>query len=404
MLILDDIEVTRAGQRVVSEVSVSSASPGVLSVVGAGGAGKSSLLAALAQTDKTILFTGRAELDGHAIGAPSLPALWIPQDLMLESTDTVAQEMKKRFGVDIASLRDDLAECDIDASEIAGHLCITLPLGTRRLLAIAANLRRRADLYLIDEPTAGIDELGARFVRERIRTIAERAAIIVVTHNRQDCLALGGRTALLAGGRIQESAETSTFFTAPSTAAAKTYVETGNCNLPSPPAADAQLGIFWVVPKVLSGMSRPGLIGDIHLQVRHLFENGSRMLVCLEERRPYDIDVVRNGGLEFHHFPIADMAAPSFDQALSICRLAESAIRAKRGVTVHCRGGLGRTGVVLASILIWFGDSPDVALARVRGAERHALQSVAQVSFIFDFADRIRGWELPAERRMENVD
>jgi ADP-ribosyl-[dinitrogen reductase] hydrolase len=39
-------------------------------------------------------------------------------------------------------------------------------------------------------------------------------------------------------------------------------------------------------------------------------------------------------------------------------------------IVVHCRGGIGRAGMVAARLLVELGDAPDVATAKVRAA-RH---------------------------------
>lgn len=76
------------------------------------------------------------------------------------------------------------------------------------MLAVFAALAKPAARYLVDEPTARLDERQVQSVRERLRELGSRARVIVATHNRRDRLALGGYTALLAGGSIAECAET----------------------------------------------------------------------------------------------------------------------------------------------------------------------------------------------------
>ncbi len=58
-------------------------------------------------------------------------------------------------------------------------------------------------------------------VRERLRERAATAILVVATHNRGDCLALGGDTALLAGGTVQECRASRDFFVNPQTPAGK---------------------------------------------------------------------------------------------------------------------------------------------------------------------------------------
>ena len=51
-------------------------------------------------------------------------------------------------------------------------------------------------------------------------------------------------------------------------------------------------------------------------------------------------------------------------------------------VVVHCRGGLGRTGLVAARLLVELGESPVSALVRVRAARPGAVETVEQEKYV----------------------
>lgn len=396
MFELDNIELRRGGRRIARIGALRVASPGLLWLVGPGGAGKSTLLSALAGGDRSgePSFSGDARLDGLPLAACRDTVAWLPQHDQLGGSLSLQAELGRRCGG-----APEAVQLLLERAGLAGEAqreVDSLPVPLRRYAAVFAGLARPAGLYLVDEPTAGLDDVQAEIVRNCLRERAAAAMVVAVTHNRRDCLAVGGDTALLAGGTIRELAPTQRFFDAPSTEAGRIYVETGNCNLA--PVQNPLLsvdGIWWLVPGLLCGMSRPGLVGDALAQYGQLADAGVGTLLCVEERCGYPIDALRELGIERHHFAVPDMAPPSFGQAVDMCRIGETAIRANRGVAVHCRGGLGRTGTVLACILIWFGDSPDTAIARVRSAQPHAIQTPVQLRFLHDFADRIRGWHDP---------
>jgi len=361
------VNVRRDGTVIVRDASLSVAPPGPVWIVGPGGAGKSSLLSALAgdTLDARVEMRGSCTWNGRALPALQPRAVFIAQ----ATADAACVRRNEHDGV----------------ARSAGV--------AMRYDAVLRALEREADVYLVDEPTAGLDDAQARHVRDRLRERSAQAMVVGVTHNRLDCLATGGTTLLLAGGEVHEVAPTGRFFAEPATEAGRVYVETGNCGISVTARADAGgNGIWWVVPGLLCGMSRPGLVGDAADAYRELTGHGVRTLLCLEERCAYAIEPVRAAGLSLHRFPMPDMAPPSFSQAVDICRLAEPAIRANDGIAVHCRGGLGRTGTVLAAILVWFGDTAAMAVQRVRAAKPRAIQSEAQQRFLTDFADRIRGW------------
>lgn len=396
MLVLQHFSVHRRGKPVVRHTSLSIENPGMLFIVGSGGAGKSSLLSALACRDTgNVLRMGTALLDGEEIGSPNASTTLVSQHSQLPAEGTLATALTDVLRIPPTDLPAWLRTHGLDDVILSlDQPCAELSRSLRRLLAVLAALHFEAPVVLVDEPGAGLTGEHTEFLCRRLRELAGRCMVIVATHNRQECLALGGHTALLAGGTIQEIAPTRDFFTKPTTDAGRTYVATGNCNLPGDRAL-TQDGIWWVVPGLLCGMSRPGLMTDADTQYDSLAEAGVRWLICLEERCEYPVAQARAYDIAHVHIPVTDMAPPSFNQAVDLCRQAEQPIRNNEGIAVHCRAGLGRTGTALALILTWFGDAADVAVAKVRRTHPLAIQSEAQLRFIHEFADRIRGWHLP---------
>ena len=380
MLALHDIEIMRGAQCVLRQVSLEVARPGALFLVGGGGNGKSSLLGALAARGELALL-GVATWCGQPLAA-ALPSIaWLGQRDLLEGGVPSGSHALHAWLRDIRHEKEADAETPVSA----------WPRALRRYLAVMAALAAPADLYLLDEPTAGLDEALVQAVRERMRVVAARACVVVATHNRLDCLHVGGATALLAGGTLQECAPTRTFFHQPRTPAGRIYVDTGNCNLPaSARQLRPDVGVWWLIPGLLCGMSRPGITSNIEAQFRYLAGEGVRLLVCAEERCVYPLESLREHALELHHFAIRDLAPPSLHQAVRICRLVERAMRAGDGVAVHCRGGLGRTGTVLAAVLVWLGDGAEEAIVKVRAARPMAIQTKAQADFVRGFAHAAR--------------
>ena len=354
--------------------------PGLLFLVGAAGIGKSRLLQALAAAAQEPGSRPRATLHGMA---PFL-LRHLGQREVLPGAGTLASCLIQQ-GIDPAhfSARNPSLQLDEPMAEASAT--------RRRLLAVLANLAAPIPCHLLDEPTAGLDAVDIRSVHEATARRASEAMLVVVTHNRRDCLALGGQVALLAGGVLQECAPAARFFAQPATAAGRCYVANGTCVLPPSPPAPLH-GVWWAVPGLLCGLSRPGLIDDADTQFSYLAQHGVSELVCLEERIEYDLAPLRQAGIAQRHLPVPDMAAPAFDAALALCRSTEACLRRGNAVAMHCRGGLGRTGVALAAVLVWFGDSAAAAISRVRAAQPRAIQSEVQHRFIHEFAERVAGW------------
>jgi protein-tyrosine phosphatase len=74
-------------------------------------------------------------------------------------------------------------------------------------------------------------------------------------------------------------------------------------------------------------------------------------------------------GLSFERFPIADRGVPaSPDAALRLCDGIATKIDNGQSVGVHCRAGIGRSGLVAAGVLLRLGASEDDAWQRVSKA------------------------------------
>ncbi len=122
---------------------------------------------------------------------------------------------------------------------------------------------------------------------------------------------------------------------------------------------------YWVTPRVLAG-KYPGakLDRDAVSKVAALVDAGVRTFVDLTEDGellPYARLLPRDAA--HHRIAVRDVSCPSVAQVREALDLVESA--SDRGIVyVHCRGGCGRTGVVIGCYLIERGLRPDEALAR----------------------------------------
>ncbi|MEM6939056.1 MAG: dual specificity protein phosphatase family protein [Pseudomonadota bacterium] len=90
-------------------------------------------------------------------------------------------------------------------------------------------------------------------------------------------------------------------------------------------------------------------------------------------------------------FPIADYAVPQMaDFKVFIMRIS-TALQAGASVVIHCRAGVGRSGLTAACTLVALGQTPDAArqiVSKARGMPTP--ETPAQVSFISGFAENLR--------------
>jgi ADP-ribosyl-[dinitrogen reductase] hydrolase len=98
-------------------------------------------------------------------------------------------------------------------------------------------------------------------------------------------------------------------------------------------------------------------------------------------------EAVRSVGLDWYHLPIQDVSVPSSEFETD-WRTSGEALRKRllggQSLVVHCRGGLGRTGLISARLLIELGESPARALARVRAARPGAVETREQETYVLE--------------------
>lgn len=102
-------------------------------------------------------------------------------------------------------------------------------------------------------------------------------------------------------------------------------------------------------------------------------------------------DAVQRLGMRWLHLPITDVSVPSarFEEQWrdELPELLET-LRQGGKVLVHCKGGLGRAGMVAALMLIELGERPEAAIRRVREARPGAIETSAQERYVTGYLPR----------------
>jgi atypical dual specificity phosphatase len=297
--------------------------------------------------------------------------------------------------------------------EMLEEQVVSLPLALQRHLAIIRLVVSDPALLCIDEPTTGLSDSESERLLIHLREEAKRRAILVVLHNQKQARLIGGELVLLAGGRVQEQQSIAGFLDAPSSKAAQDFIRSGICTVASPDANPEYIdesvepppplpaealnytsdalgprGFMWLKNGILAGTPQPGVVLDVHYDMKALKRVGVTKLITLTETN-LDQDLLSSYELSNIWEPMPDMHPPTLEQAIRLCEAIQRLIAQREVVAVHCRAGHGRTGTLLALYLIWEGQSAMQALENVRRIEPRWIQSKVQEDFLIEFAAAI---------------
>jgi protein-tyrosine phosphatase len=90
-------------------------------------------------------------------------------------------------------------------------------------------------------------------------------------------------------------------------------------------------------------------------------------------------------GLRHHLLPIEDFGVADAEAVAEALWFVDAAFAREDGVLVHCRAGIGRSGMLAATILVHNGAPPEEAITVVRRARPGAMETEAQERFVRRF-------------------
>ena len=175
------------GRTVFSDLSLVIPGGALTALVGSNGAGKSTLLSLLAGIEKPHAGRVRVHLPGR-------PALVVQHSAAAEGfpvtvRGVVAMGRWGRAGL-LGRLRAadrravDRAMERLDISDLAGRPLGELSGGQRQRALVAQGLAQEANVLLLDEPAAGLDEQALSLISEALRAEAARGTTVVqATHD-----------------------------------------------------------------------------------------------------------------------------------------------------------------------------------------------------------------------------
>lgn len=210
MLEVTGLDVVIDSTPILENVSLEVADSEMVAVLGPSGSGKSTLLRAIAGLVEPA--TGDIRWDGRSIvGVPPHERGFglMFQGYALFPHMTVAGNVG--FGLKMAGDHDaDAVEEALVSVGLAGfgpRQVESLSGGERQRVALARTLAPEPDLVMLDEPLGALDRnLRQKLVTETRQILEERdVTAIVVTHDREEAVAMSDRLALMRDGTIVQT-------------------------------------------------------------------------------------------------------------------------------------------------------------------------------------------------------
>jgi len=213
MLSVSDLDLFYGDAQALAGISLEVPSGELVALIGANGAGKSSLIRAIAGMEKPragkITFNDReiTGSDSHvtanigighvAEGRQIFPSLTVQENLEVGALLARARRHAKQSMEEVFTLFPRLAE---RRRQTAG----TMSGGEQQMLAIGRCLMSRPELVLFDEPSLGLAPRVVQEVFHAIRTLNEerRLTVLLVEQNVASSLRLARHAYVLENGRI----------------------------------------------------------------------------------------------------------------------------------------------------------------------------------------------------------
>ena len=211
LLRVEDLVVNYGGIKALQGISITAYPGEIVTIIGANGAGKSSLLRAISgmvtPQEGKITFKNQeiSRMKSHEIAR--LGIAHVPEGrgvfakMTVEENLMVATYARKDNGImsDLKNVFELFPRLEERKKQAAG----TLSGGEQQMLAIGRALMSGADTLLLDEPSMGLAPLIVQEIFSIIRTInQEGKTIILVEQNATQALKLAKRAYILETGKI----------------------------------------------------------------------------------------------------------------------------------------------------------------------------------------------------------
>jgi tungstate transport system ATP-binding protein len=233
-----NLTVSYSGHKVLDVPTLQVTTGEKLVIVGPNGSGKTTLLQCLAllmkPTAGSISYFGQPVVDQRqALALRRRVAVVFQESLLISGTvrDNVMLGMRLRgFPGPAATVSADRWLEKFGVSHLARRLAKTLSGGEAKRVSLARAFALGPEILFLDEPFTALDGPTRQALTEDFEDILRetRVSTIMVTHERNEALALGDRVAVLINGSVRQIGRPGEVFNYPVDEEVAGFVEAGN--------------------------------------------------------------------------------------------------------------------------------------------------------------------------------
>lgn len=222
---------------VINGVSIDIASGEFVSLLGASGCGKTTLLRIIAGLEQ--VGSGSVEIDGRdvtALAPEQRDIAMMFQSYALLPHLTVAENvrfplrMRRRGSAEEQHEEVRAALETVQLGQLAQRRPSQLSGGQQQRVALARAIVSRPKVLLLDEPLSNLDARLREDMQIELIEIHKRLGLttVFVTHDQEEALSLSSRIILLNAGRIEQEGSPAQIYAQPDTAFASTFLGSAN--------------------------------------------------------------------------------------------------------------------------------------------------------------------------------
>ena len=227
-----------SGQKVLDGIDIDIEKGEVVALVGASGAGKSTILRCLnylEQPDSGTIAIDDFKVDFETITKEQILTLrrklaMVFQQFNLFERRTALDNVKEGLKI-VKKLSDDEATkiakeelTKVGLSNRENYYPRHLSGGQKQRVALARALAMRPDVLLLDEPTSALDPISAGKIEETLYKLKDQYTLLLVTRSMQQASRISQRTAFFLDGELIEYSSTKDMFLNPQHKETEDYI------------------------------------------------------------------------------------------------------------------------------------------------------------------------------------